>query len=68
VLDIHHGDYVEALDHIRKAKSSVYDELWARTGYHDFSASNYTSAMKTLAKAEMLCEMEEVIRCEANSG
>ncbi|KAI5450344.1 hypothetical protein NCC49_003127 [Naganishia albida] len=62
VLEIHHGDHVNALEHITKAKALVYDELWTRTGYHDFSASNYTSAMKTLAKAEMLCEMEEVIR------
>lgn len=65
-MEIHQGDHVNALEHITKAKALVYDELWTRTGYHDFSASNYTSAMKTLAKAEMLCEMEEVIRCEKN--
>ncbi|KAJ9099964.1 hypothetical protein QFC21_003972 [Naganishia friedmannii] len=62
VLDIHHGEHSKALHHISKAKAAVYDELRVRTGYHDFSANNYTSAMKTLAKSEMLCELEEVIQ------
>lgn len=67
MLDVHNGEYAQALHHIEKAKSWVYDELWAHTGYHDFSARNYTSAMKTLAKSEMLHELSEVIRCKYNN-
>jgi hypothetical protein len=31
----------------------VYDELQARSGYHDFSARNYVSAIETLNKAQV---------------
>jgi FKBP12-rapamycin complex-associated protein len=48
--------------HVAKAQAEVYDELQARTAYLDFSASNYASAITTLAKSQMLVEVEEVIR------
>jgi hypothetical protein len=53
ILDTHHNKFEQATLHIAKAQASVYDELQARSGYHDFSARNYVSAIETLNKAQV---------------
>ncbi len=62
ILDIHYERYDTAAVHISQAQVEIYEELQSRTGYNDFSSRNYANAIKTLAKAEMLVELKEVIR------
>lgn len=54
VLETCQSNYEDAAGHISKAQSEVYNELQARTAYLDFSASNYASAIQTLAKAQVI--------------
>lgn len=52
MLDVWRKEYPEALKHITKGQTALYDELRWRTGQEQFSARNHTGAMKTLGKSE----------------
>lgn len=56
IIDVHHGQYASAFHHIAKGQSLSYDELQAqlRVGPQ--------VALKTLAKTEVLVELQEVIQ------
>ena len=56
IIDVHHGDYASAFSHIAKAQSLSYDELQAQLGVGP------QVALKTLAKTEVLVELQEVIQ------
>jgi FKBP12-rapamycin complex-associated protein len=55
IIDVHAGDYNSAFNHIAKAKSLSYDELQTQLSVGP------SIAIKTLAKTEVLVELEEVI-------
>jgi FKBP12-rapamycin complex-associated protein len=56
IIDIHHGQYASAFQHISKAQSLSYDELQTQLGVGP------QVALKTLAKTEVLVELQEVIQ------
>ena len=56
IIDVHHGRYEAAFQHIEKAQSLAYDELHAQL------AVGPQVALKTLAKTEVLVELKEVIQ------
>ena len=55
IIDVHHGDYDSAIHHINKAQSLSFDELQTQL------AVGPEVALKTLAKTEVLAELQEVI-------
>lgn len=55
-IDIHQGQYESAFHHIGKAQSLAYDELQGQLG------AGPQVALKTLAKTELLVELQEVIQ------
>ncbi len=55
IIDIHSGDYLSAFAHIAKAQAISYDELQTQLGIGP------QVAIKSLAKTEVLVELEEVI-------
>ena len=55
IIDIHSGDYRTAFQHIAKAQALSYDELQQQLGMGSQVAT------KSLAKTEVLVELEEVI-------
>ncbi|ORY33953.1 hypothetical protein BCR39DRAFT_463113 [Naematelia encephala] len=55
IIDVHHGQYASAFHHISKAQSLGYDELQSQIG------GGPQVALKTLAKTEVLVELQEVI-------
>ncbi|EIW71794.1 hypothetical protein TREMEDRAFT_67963 [Tremella mesenterica DSM 1558] len=55
IIDVQHGQYGSAFQHIRKAQSLSYDELQAQL------TVGPQVALKTLAKTEILVELKEVI-------
>ena len=55
IIDVHHGQYASAFHHIAKAQSLSYDELQLQLGVGP------QVALKTLAKTEVLVELQEVI-------
>ena len=56
IIDVHHGQYDSAFRHISKAQSLSYDELQTQLDVGP------QVALKTLAKTEMLVELQEVIQ------
>ena len=56
IIDVHDGQYASAFHHIAKAQSLSYDELQAQLG------GGPQVALKTLAKTEVLVELQEVIQ------
>ncbi|KAK8844641.1 hypothetical protein IAR55_006488 [Kwoniella newhampshirensis] len=56
IVDIHNGQYASAFHHISKAQSLSYDELQAQLG------GGPQTALKSLAKTELLVELQEVIQ------
>jgi FKBP12-rapamycin complex-associated protein len=56
IIDVHHGQYTSAFRHISKAQSLSYDELQTQLG------AGPQVALKTLAKTEILVELQEVIQ------
>jgi FKBP12-rapamycin complex-associated protein len=56
IIDVHHGQYASAFHHISKAQSLSYDELQTQLGVGP------QVALKTLAKTEILVELQEVIQ------
>lgn len=55
IIDVQHGQYASAFQHIRKAQSLSYDELQSQL------IMGPQVALKTLAKTELLVELKEVI-------
>ena len=56
VIDVHHGDIASAFAHIGKGQTLAYDELQAQLSVGP------QVALKTLAKTEILVELQEVIK------
>lgn len=56
IIDVHHGDFPAALQHIEKAQSLAYDELHAQLDVGP------QVTLKTLGKTEILVELGEVIQ------
>lgn len=56
IIDVHHGRYAAACNHISKGQSLSYDELQTQL------LVGPQVALKTLAKTEVLVELQEVIQ------
>ena len=56
IHDVHSGQYASAFHHISKAQSLSYDELQTQLGVGP------QVALKSLAKTELLVELQEVIQ------
>jgi FKBP12-rapamycin complex-associated protein len=56
IIDVHHEQYASAFHHISKSQTLSYDELQSQLSIGP------QVAMKTLAKSELLVELQEVIQ------
>ena len=56
LMDVHDGQYASAFHHINKAQSLSYDEVQTQL------LAGPETALKTLAKSEVLVELQEVIQ------
>ncbi|WWD22809.1 hypothetical protein CI109_107303 [Kwoniella shandongensis] len=56
IIDVYNGEYASAFHHISKAQSLSYDELQVQLG------NGPQTALRSLAKTELLVELQEVIQ------